>query len=110
MLFHPKLIRMTRNEGSSICCWQRAHGSHTCFCTTPRKESWFSRNADRMTEKELASLQKMYSAWLSLEGPYLCDTVAQEDQADHRGSAENLERPDGPVYTTTAIFSFPAPR
>ncbi|HEU5132869.1 MAG TPA: HAMP domain-containing sensor histidine kinase, partial [Pyrinomonadaceae bacterium] len=59
-----------------------------------------------MSEKEAAESGTMYSAWLGLEGPYLCDQLRRKPKPIMWFSGES-ERPNGLVYATTAIFSFP---
>ena len=55
---------------------------------------------------ELAESEKMYNAWMSLEGPYLVSQMRQKTKPIIWFSGESL-RPEGPVYATTAIFTFP---
>lgn len=57
-------------------------------------------------EKEIANLQKMYGLWWGLEGQYLMDTVCKKSKPITWFSGES-DRPDGTVYTATAIFAFP---
>jgi len=63
-------------------------------------------HGDRMSEKEVADMGKMYSGWFSLEGPYLCEQMRKKTKPIIWYSGES-ERSSGPVYITTAIFSFP---
>jgi len=60
----------------------------------------------RMTEKEVADDSRMYTGWFSLEGPYLCEQMRKKSKPVIWSGAES-DKPDGPVYATTAIFSFP---
>ena len=57
-------------------------------------------------ETELISLQKMYGAWLGLEGNYLVDQLCRKPKPITWFSGES-ERPEGTVYAATAIFAFP---
>src|SRR5829696_2691211 len=57
-------------------------------------------------ERELTDLQKMYGAWLGLEGHYLVDQLCRKPKPITWFSGES-ERPSGTVYTATAIFAFP---
>ena len=57
-------------------------------------------------ETELVNLQKMYGAWLGLEGSYLVDQLCRKPKPITWFSGES-ERSDGPVYAATAIFAFP---
>ena len=59
-----------------------------------------------MSEKELAALEKMYSGWLGMEGPYLVETLCKKPKPITWYSGEHDE-PIGTVYRTTAIFTFP---
>ena len=55
---------------------------------------------------ELAESEKMYHAWMSLEGPYLVSQMRQKTKPIIWFSGESV-RPEGPVYATTAIVTFP---
>ena len=57
-------------------------------------------------ETELISLQKMYGAWLGLEGHYLVDQLCRKPKPITWFSGES-ERPERTVYAATAIFAFP---
>ena len=57
-------------------------------------------------ETELVSLQKMYGAWLGLEGHYLVDQLCRKPKPITWFSGES-EREEGTVYAATAIFAFP---
>jgi len=57
-------------------------------------------------DKEMGEEGKMYSGWFSLEGPMLCEQLRKKSKPIIWFAGES-ERPGGPVYTTTAIFSFP---
>ncbi|HEX3251369.1 MAG TPA: HAMP domain-containing sensor histidine kinase [Pyrinomonadaceae bacterium] len=57
-------------------------------------------------DKELASLDKMYNGWFSLDGTHLVETLCKKSKPIMWYSGES-DTPDGPVYNTTAIFSFP---
>jgi signal transduction histidine kinase len=60
----------------------------------------------KVSEREVADLERMYSGWLSLEGPYLVDQLRKKPKPIMWYSGES-ERSNGPVYVTTAIFTFP---
>ncbi len=61
----------------------------------------------RSTQNESETdLQKMYGAWLGLEGHYLVDQLCRKPKPITWFSGES-ERPSGTVYTATAIFAFP---
>ncbi len=60
----------------------------------------------RISEKEFSDYGKMYSAWLALEGPYLVEQMAKKSKPFSWFSGES-HGPDGPTYTTTAIFTLP---
>jgi signal transduction histidine kinase len=57
-------------------------------------------------DKEIGDVGKMYSGWFSLEGPILCEQLRKKSKPIMWFAGES-DRPEGPVYTTTAIFSFP---
>src|SRR5689334_4723063 len=57
-------------------------------------------------DKEMGEEGKMYSGWFSLEGPMLCEQLRKKSKPIMWFAGES-ERPEGPVYMTTAIFSFP---
>ena len=59
-----------------------------------------------MSEKEIADLSKMYSGWMGLEGPFLVEQLCKKTKPITWYSGESDEG-DGPVYRTTAIFTFP---
>ena len=59
-----------------------------------------------MSEKEAGDMGKMYSAWFGLEGPYLCEQLRKKPKPIMWFAGES-DRPAGPAYVTTAIFSFP---
>ena len=59
-----------------------------------------------MTEKQAADSGKMYNAWFGLEGAYLCEQLRRRPKPIMWMPSES-EKPNGVVYTTTAIFSFP---
>ncbi len=61
---------------------------------------------DKLSEKEVADLERMYTAWLGLEGPYLVEQLRKKAKPIVWYSGES-DRPNGPVYMTTAIFTFP---
>jgi signal transduction histidine kinase len=60
----------------------------------------------KVSEREVADLERMYSGWLSLEGPYLVEQLRKKPKPIMWYSGES-ERSNGPVYVTTAIFTFP---
>src|SRR5215216_2987720 len=57
-------------------------------------------------EKETANLQKMYGAWWGLEGHYLVEQSCRKPKPIIWFGGES-DRPEGTVYTATAIFAFP---
>ena len=59
-----------------------------------------------MSDKEADESGKMYSAWFNLEGSYLCGQLSRKPKPIMWMGGES-QRPNGLVYTTTAIFSFP---
>jgi signal transduction histidine kinase len=59
-------------------------------------------------EKELASLGRMYNGWFGLEGPHLVELICKRPKPIMWYSGE-ASGPNGPVYTSTAIFAFPQP-
>ena len=60
----------------------------------------------RVSEKELADLSVMYNGWLSLDGAHLVDQLCQKPKPI-MWYGGGYTGPDGPVYSTTAIFTFP---
>ena len=60
----------------------------------------------RANEKELADLDKMYGGWFGLEGVHIVEQLCKKPKPIMWYSGES-DSPDGPVYTTTAIFTFP---
>lgn len=60
----------------------------------------------QVNEKELAGLERMYNGWFSLEGPHLVEQLCKRPKPIMWYSGE-ADGPNGPVYTATAIFSFP---
>jgi signal transduction histidine kinase len=61
---------------------------------------------DRATKEQIAELDKMYTGWMSLEGPYLVEQLCKKPKPISWYSGESDE-PNGPVYRTTAVFTFP---
>ena len=59
-----------------------------------------------MSDKEADDSGKMYSAWFNLEGAYLCGQLSRKPKPIMWMPSET-QGSNGPVYTTTAIFSFP---
>ncbi|HEY0762894.1 MAG TPA: HAMP domain-containing sensor histidine kinase [Pyrinomonadaceae bacterium] len=62
---------------------------------------------DRATKEQVAELDKMYSGWMGLEGPYLASQLCKKPKPIMWYSGESEEPPHGNVYRTTAIFTFP---
>jgi signal transduction histidine kinase len=60
------------------------------------------------SEVNLNDLNRMYNAWLKLEGPYLIDQMSKKTKPIVWFAGESSE-PTGLVYRTTAIFSLPQP-
>src|SRR6185295_10232483 len=61
---------------------------------------------DPVVEKEATESIKMYTGWFGLEGPYLCELLAKGSKPIMWYAGE-VERPDGPRFVSTAIFSLP---
>jgi len=61
---------------------------------------------DPVVEKEATESIKMYTGWFGLEGPYLCELLAKRSKPIMWYAGE-VERPDGPRFVSTAIFSLP---
>jgi signal transduction histidine kinase len=61
---------------------------------------------DGMSEKEVGDMGKMYSGWFKLEGAYLCEQMRKKPKPIVWYTGES-DKPTGPVFITTAIFSFP---
>lgn len=61
---------------------------------------------NRTNEKELGEASKMYGAWLPLEGSYLVEQMGKKGKPFTWFSGESYG-PNGPTYTTTAIFTLP---
>ena len=59
-----------------------------------------------MSDKEAGEMGKMYNAWFSLEGTYFCEQLRKKPKPIMWYAGES-DRPTGPAYVTTAIFSFP---
>ena len=59
-----------------------------------------------LNDKETADLSKMYSGWMGLEGPFLVEQLCKKTKPITWYSGESDEG-SGPVYRTTAIFTFP---
>ena len=57
-------------------------------------------------DAEAASLNKMYSGWLNLEGQFLVEQMRKRKKPIVWFSGESFS-PEGPVYTSTAIFALP---
>jgi len=76
------------------------------FLFDAKKGIMLQSDRSRMSEKEAADMGKMYSGWFGLEGPYLCEQMRKKSKPIIWYSGES-DRPNGPVYISTAIFSFP---
>ena len=59
-----------------------------------------------LNDKQTAELTKMYSGWMSLEGPFLAEQLCKKTKPITWYSGESDEG-TGPSYRTTAIFTFP---
>ena len=64
-------------------------------------------NRDRVSKEEVPVLDKMYSGWMGLEGGYLASQLCKKPKPIMWMSGESEEPPNGNVYHTTAIFTFP---
>lgn len=63
---------------------------------------------EQRDEKELSNLNKMYSGWLALEGPYLVEQTRKKAKPIVWYAGES-EGPHGSVYIATAIFTLSKP-
>lgn len=61
---------------------------------------------DLVTKDQIAELDKMYSGWMGLEGPYLVSQLCKKPKPVVWYSGE-ADDPHGPVYKITAVFAFP---
>ena len=61
---------------------------------------------EQANETQLDELNRMYSAWLKLEGPYLVEQMQKKTKPIVWFAGESSE-PTGLVYRTTAIFRMP---
>src|SRR5215204_5698468 len=59
-----------------------------------------------MPDAEAASLNKMYSGWLNLEGQFLVEQMRKRKKPLVWFSGESYS-PEGPVYSSTAVFALP---
>lgn len=59
-----------------------------------------------MSKEEADESVKAYSLWFNLEGSYLCGQLRKKPKPI-MWMASEAQKSSGPVYTTTAIFSFP---
>lgn len=62
---------------------------------------------DRMTKEQAAGLDKMYAGWMTLDGPHLTAQLCKKPKPIMWYSGESDEPPNGNVFRTTAIFTFP---
>lgn len=76
------------------------------FLYDARKGILLEPQHNLMSDKEADESGKMYSAWFNLEGSYLCGQLSRKPKPIMWMGGES-PRPNGLVYTTTAIFSFP---
>ncbi len=64
-------------------------------------------NGDRVSKEQVVAFDKMYAGWMGLEGPYLAAQLCKKPKPIMWFSGESEEPPNGNVYRTTAIFTFP---
>ena len=63
---------------------------------------------DRVSQEEIADLERMYKAWLGIEAPYLVEQLRKKPKPFMWYSGE-FDGPHGSVYQTTSIFTLPKP-
>jgi signal transduction histidine kinase len=76
------------------------------FIFDAKKGLVFQTNRDHSNKDQITELEKMYGGWMSLEGPYLAESLCKKPKPFMWYSGES-EEPSGRVYRTTAIFTFP---
>src|ERR1044071_9941164 len=76
------------------------------FIFEAKKEAIVQQQREHKDDKELAMLTKMYSGWFDLEGRTLVDQIRKKPRSIIWFSGES-DRGMGPVYSSTAIFTFP---
>src|SRR6185503_11336145 len=77
------------------------------FIFEAKKGAVVQQQREHKDEKELASLTRMYSGWLELDGRSTVEQLCKKPKPIMWYSGEH-DGPDGfPVYTTTALFTFP---
>ena len=76
------------------------------FLFDDKKGLIFESQPGRLNEKQSAEMQKMYTGWMNLEGPFLVEQLCKKTKPITWFSGESDDG-DGPVYRTTAIFTFP---
>src|ERR1041385_2775124 len=59
-----------------------------------------------MSEKDAGDSVKGYNAWFNLEGAYLCEQLGRKPKPI-MWMVNQSDQPNGLLYATTAIFSFP---
>jgi len=79
--------------------------SHVVFFDA-KKGVVIQQQRAQASEKELAGLEKMYSGWFSLDGPHLVEQLCKPSKPIFWYGGES-DGPNGPIYSTTAIFAFP---
>jgi signal transduction histidine kinase len=62
------------------------------------------RQRQAVSDRETGELEKMYSGWLGLEGPFLVEQMRKKSKPITWFSGESYG-PNGPVYAATAIFT-----
>src|SRR5215510_8977556 len=72
----------------------------------PKKGVVVQQQRAQANDKELASLDKMYNGWFSLDAPHLVEQLCKKPKPIMWYSGES-DGPNGPVYNTTGIFAFP---
>ena len=76
------------------------------FIFEAKKPAIVRQQREHKDEKELAGLTTMYSGWFDLEGRSLVEQLFKKPKPIIWFSGES-DRGMGPVYTSTAIFTFP---
>ena len=79
--------------------------AHVAFFEA-KKGIVFQPQPNSTSEREAANSSKMYSGWLELEGPFLCEQMAKKKKPMTWFSGESYT-PDGSVYSSTAVFALP---
>jgi signal transduction histidine kinase len=76
------------------------------FLFDDKKGLLLQPQAGHLNEKQFADLNKMYTGWMGLEGPFLVEQLCKKSKPITWFSGE-ADEGSGPIYRTTAIFTFP---